>query len=164
MNPQRAPLRCAFVLVLVCMVSAAKLEGYSDGGDTGLGITLDDGELPGGAGASGVGGGSVIPAIFVGSGVIPESAFAGASGGASGGAFGGAVDEEYSAPGVGAAHETAGSFDAGVSGGVETGVVAEEYSDPTAGAEEYIPPSAGPEVAPVDVLPAPSNAYITPRN
>lgn len=65
---------------MACVVSAAKLEGYADGGDTGLGVSLDDG----GAGVSGVGGGSVLPFVLIGSGVIPESAFVSVTGGVAG--------------------------------------------------------------------------------
>ncbi|XP_063593132.1 uncharacterized protein LOC134770190 [Penaeus indicus] len=106
MNP--LSFRGASVLILVCVVSAAP-QGYGSGGDDGLGVDLR---------GSGVGGGSVLPGVFVGTGVLPESAFGGVAGGVSGGAAGGVIGEEYSAPGAGAA----GGFDAGVAGGFDTGV------------------------------------------
>ncbi|XP_037792899.1 uncharacterized protein LOC119588275 [Penaeus monodon] len=134
---------CASLLALVCAATAAKLQGYSAGGNTGLGITL--GQVHGGAGHRGVGGGSVVPAIFVGSGVIPESAFVGA--------VGGVISGEYSAPSVVVAPVAAGVFDAGVAGGFDSGALV----------EGYIPPVAGPEVTVIDVPPVPNNAYITPR-
>ncbi|XP_069995799.1 uncharacterized protein [Penaeus vannamei] len=167
------PMRCASVLALLCVASTAKLEGYSAGGDTGLGVTLDG--VHGGAGHRGVGGGRVVPAIFVGSGVIPESAFGGVIGGeysapsvvvapvAAGGSFGntvgGVISGEYSAPSV--ASVATGDFDAGVAGSFDAGF---SGSGSDAVAEEYIPPIAGPDAAPVAVLPAPGNTYITPRN
>ncbi|XP_037793021.1 glycine-rich cell wall structural protein 1-like [Penaeus monodon] len=153
-------MRCASLLALVCVATAAKLQGYSAGGNTGLGITL--GQVHGGAGHRGVGGGSVVPAIFVGSGVIPESAF--------GGVTGGVLSGEYSAPSVGVAPAAIGGFgtgvttgfDAGVAGVFDAGFSGGFDSDAVAG--EYIPPIAGPDAAPVAVLPAPGNTYITPRN
>ncbi|XP_027219450.2 uncharacterized transmembrane protein DDB_G0289901 [Penaeus vannamei] len=150
MNPQRVLLRCASLLALACVASAAKLEGYSAGGDTGLGVALDDGDLHEGEGHSGVGGGSVLPLVLVGSGVLPESAIVGATGGASGGAAGGVVGGESSDPTGGNDHEEDFDFDAGElsDGGID---------------EEYIPPSVVPEVAPVDV-PAPGGEYIAPQN
>nr|XP_027219444.1 uncharacterized protein LOC113811825 [Penaeus vannamei] len=162
------PMRYASVLALLCVTSAAKLEGYSAGGDTGLGVTLDG--VHGGAGHRGVGGGRVVPAIFVGSGVIPESAFGGVIGGeysapsavvapvATGGSFGntvgGVISGEYSAPSAVVAPVATGGSDAGVAGGFGSGAVA----------EEYIPPVAGPDVTSMDAPPAPNTAYITPRN
>ncbi|XP_063593128.1 uncharacterized protein LOC134770186 [Penaeus indicus] len=154
------PMRFAPLLALVCVASAAKLQGYSAGGDTGLGITL--GQVHGGAGHGGVGGGSVIPAIFVGSGVIPESAF--------GGVTGGVIGNEYSAPSIGVAPAAIGGFDTGVATGFDAGVGGvfdAGFSggfDSDAVAEEYIPPIGGPDPVPVAVLPAPGNTYITPRN
>lgn len=121
-------LRCASVLALVCLASAAKLEGYSDGGDTGLGVALDDGELL----EEGVGGGSVLPLVLVGSGVLPESAIVGVTVDVSGDAAGDAIG--------------AGNLPDGDNG------------------EGYIPPSVVPEVAPVDVAPAPGGEYLAPHN
>ncbi|XP_047491030.1 uncharacterized protein LOC125040515 [Penaeus chinensis] len=134
MNSLRILSHGAPLLALVCVVSAAKLQGYSAEGDTGLGITL--GQVHGGAGHGGVGGGSVIPAIFVGSGVIPESAF--------GGVTGGVISGEYSAPSVVVAPIAARGFNVDIAGGFGS--------------------IAGPDVTSIDVPPVPNTAYITPRN
>ncbi|XP_037792661.1 glycine-rich cell wall structural protein-like [Penaeus monodon] len=108
MNALNIMLRGASVLVLACVVSAVP-QGYGAGGDGGLGVDLGG---AGGHGSSGVGGGSVLPFVFVGKGVLPESAIGGVSGGVDGGVIGG----EYSAP------DAAGGFDAGVAGGFGGGV------------------------------------------
>ncbi|XP_037792903.1 uncharacterized protein LOC119588281 [Penaeus monodon] len=118
------------VLAVVCMVSAAKLPGYSAGGDSGLGVDL------GGSG----GHGSVFQAVFVGSGNLPASAIVGAGAGIGGGAVG----QEYTGPSTGPVTP------------VDT--VEEEYTGPVAAVspvvtveEEYTGPSTGPvdSVSPV---------------
>ncbi|XP_042892965.1 glycine-rich protein 23-like [Penaeus japonicus] len=144
MNPLNIVLGGAFVLVLVCVVSAAP-QGYGAGGDSGLGVDLG-GSGAGGHGGSGVGGGSVLPGVLVGSGVLPESAIGGAAGGAFGGAAGGVVGGEYSAPDAG----VAGGFDAGVAGG---------FGDVALG-EEYAAPAEVPEVAHVS---PPVSEYAAPH-
>ncbi|XP_042892961.1 uncharacterized protein LOC122267055 [Penaeus japonicus] len=134
-------LRGVSVLAMVCMVSAAKLQGYSEGGDSGLGVDLSGG-VHGGA-AGGAGSGSVFPAVFVGSGDLPASAFGGVAGGLSGGAAGGhgggALAEEYTGP---------------VDSVAPVVAIEEEYSGPSvdgagvapvvAVEEEYSEPSFGP--------------------
>ncbi|XP_047491752.1 glycine-rich protein 23-like [Penaeus chinensis] len=105
------------ILFLVCVVSAAP-QGYGAGGDGGLGVDLGG---TGGHGGSGVGGGSVLPFILVGKGVLPESAIGGV-----GGVDGGVIGGEYSAPDAGAVGafdvDVAGGFDAGAAGGFDAGV------------------------------------------
>ncbi|XP_037792901.1 PE-PGRS family protein PE_PGRS33-like [Penaeus monodon] len=141
--------RCS-VLVLVCVVSAGP-QGYGAGGDGGLGVDLGG---TGGHGGSGTGGGSVLPFIFVGKGVLPESAIGGVGGGASGGAAGGVIGGEYSAPSAGAA----GGVDVGVAGGFDGGV-AGGAADVAIG-EEYTAPAVVPEVSPVS---PPGSEYAAPH-
>ncbi|XP_063593280.1 uncharacterized protein LOC134770358 [Penaeus indicus] len=93
------------ILFLVCVASAAP-QGYGSGGDGGLGVDLGG---TGGDGGSGVGGGSVLPFVLTGKGVLPESAIS------VGGVDGGVIGGEYSAP------DAAGGFDAGVAGGFDGG-------------------------------------------
>ncbi|XP_047491029.1 PE-PGRS family protein PE_PGRS18-like [Penaeus chinensis] len=141
-------LRGVSVLVMVCMVSAAKLPGYSAGGDSGLSVDLSG---AGGHGGGAGGAGSVFPAIFVGKGNLPASAI----GGAAGGIGGGAVGQEYT--------------------GTSTGPVApvvtveEEYTGPVAAVspvvtveEEYTGPSTGP-VDPVAPVVAVEEEYTGPN-
>ncbi|XP_037792904.1 AT-rich interactive domain-containing protein 1B-like [Penaeus monodon] len=124
-------------LAVVCMVSAAKLPGYSARGDTGLGVDLGG---AGGHGGGAAGAGSVFQAVFVGSGNLPASAIVGAGAGIGGGAVG----QEYTGPSTGPVAP------------VDT--VEEEYTGPVAAVspvvtveEEYTGPSTGPidPVAPV---------------
>ncbi|XP_063593130.1 uncharacterized protein LOC134770188 [Penaeus indicus] len=146
MNPPSILLRVASLLVLVCVVSAVP-QGYGSGGDGGLGVDLGG---AGGHGGSGVGGGSVLPFVFVGKGVLPESAI---GGGASGGAAGGVVGEEYSVPSadvVGVDADVAGSLDGGVSGGAANAAIGEEYTAP----------AVVPEVSPVS---PPGSEYAAPH-
>ncbi|XP_069995969.1 uncharacterized protein [Penaeus vannamei] len=140
MNSHRIMMHGASVLALVCMVSAAKLPGYSTGGDSGLGVDLRG--VGGHAGGAG-GAGSVFQAVFVGRGNLPASAIGGAAGGFSGGAAGGfgggAVGQEYSGPSTGPVAPVV--------------TVEEEYTGPVAAVspvvtveEEYTGPSTGPVV------------------
>nr|XP_027219495.1 pupal cuticle protein 36-like [Penaeus vannamei] len=170
-------MRGVSVLALVCMVSAAKLPGYSAGGDSGLGVDL--GGVGGHAGGAG-GSGSVFQAVFVGSGNLPASAIGGGAGGFSGGAAGGfgggAVGQEYSGPSTGpvapvvTVEEEYTGPDAAVSPVV---TVEEEYAGPSIGAgpgaavspvvtvdEEYSGP--GIDVAPVAPTPTVEEEYSGP--
>ncbi|XP_063593279.1 uncharacterized protein LOC134770356 [Penaeus indicus] len=117
MNPLKNLIRGASVLVLACVVSAVP-QGYGSGGDGGLGVDLGGTGVDGG---SGVGGGSVLPFVLVGKGVLPESAIGGV-----GGVDGGAIGGEYSAPDTGAVGgfdvDVAGGFDAGTAGDFDAGV------------------------------------------
>ncbi|XP_063593278.1 uncharacterized protein LOC134770355 [Penaeus indicus] len=137
----------ASVLVLASVVSAVP-QGYGSGGDGGLGVDLGG---AGGHGGSGVGGGSVLPFVFVGKGVLPESAI---GSGASGGAAGGVVGGEYSAPNV----DAVSSFDVGVTGGFDAGVVG-GAADVAIG-EEYTAPAAVPEVS---LVSPPGSEYAAPH-
>ncbi|XP_047491634.1 pupal cuticle protein 36-like [Penaeus chinensis] len=155
MNSYRIMMRGASVLVMVCMVSAAKLPGYSAGGDSGLGVDLSG---AGGHGGGAGGAGSVFPAIFVGKGNLPASAIVGAAGGFSGGAAGGigggAVGQGYTGPSTGPI--------------VPVVTVEEEYTAPVAAVspvvaveEEYTGPSTGP-VGPVVPTVAVEEEYTGP--
>ncbi|XP_063593131.1 uncharacterized protein LOC134770189 [Penaeus indicus] len=147
MNTHSILIRGASVLFLTYMVSAVP-QGYGSGGDGGLGVDLGG---TGGHGGSGVGGGSVLPFVFVGKGVLPEGAI---GGGASGGAAGGVIGGEYSAPSAG----VAGGVNAGVAGGFD-GSVAGGTADVAIG-EEYTAPAVVPEVSPVS---PPGSEYAAPH-
>nr|AEF33801.1 DNA-binding protein DBP23 [Penaeus vannamei] len=163
MNPLFDMLRGASVLALVCMVSAAKLPGYSAGGDSGLGVDLGGAGGHGGV-AGGAGSGNVYQAVLVGSGHLPASAFGGAAGGVAGGFAGGAAG--------GVAGGFAGGA-AGVAGGFGGGAVVDEYTGPDTGSvgpvgpvvaveDEYAGPGLdGPFIA-VDPAPLPEPVVPVP--
>nr|XP_027219497.1 glycine-rich cell wall structural protein-like isoform X2 [Penaeus vannamei] len=136
MNPLFDMLRGASVLALVCMVSAAKLPGYSAGGGSGLGVDLGGAGGHGGV-AGGAGSGNVYQAVLVGSGHLPASAFGGAAGGVAGGFAGGAAGGVAGGFAGGAAGGVAGGFAGGAAGGVAGGfgggAVVDEYTGPDTG-------------------------------
>ncbi|XP_063593135.1 PE-PGRS family protein PE_PGRS18-like [Penaeus indicus] len=151
------------------MVSAAKLPGYSAGGDSGLGVDLSG---AGGHGGGAGGAGSVFPFVFVGSGNLPASAI----GGAAGGIGGGAVGQEYSEPSTGpvAPVVTVEEVYTGPGTGPVDPVVEEEYTGPSIDAghgsadssavtvdEEYSGPSI--DVAPVAPVPTVDEEYTGPN-
>ncbi|XP_037793022.1 AT-rich interactive domain-containing protein 1B-like [Penaeus monodon] len=166
-------LRGVSVLAMVCMVSAAKLPGYSAGGDSGLGVDLSSAGGHGG-GAGGAGSGSVFPAVFVGSGNLPASAIVGPAGVIGGGAVGQeytepstdpvapvvTVEEEYTGPGAGPVapvvtveeEYTGPSIDAGPDSAASPAVTFdEEYSEPSI------------DVAPVAPVPTVEEEYTGPN-
>ncbi|XP_047491760.1 PE-PGRS family protein PE_PGRS18-like [Penaeus chinensis] len=167
-------LRGVSVLAMVCMVSAAKLPGYSAGGDSDLGVDLSG---AGGHGGGAGGAGSVFPAIFVGKGNLPASAI----GGAAGGIGGGSVGQEYTEPSTGPVapvvtveEEYTGPGTDPVDPVVPVVTVEEEYTGPSIDAghgsavspvvtvdEEYSGPSI--VVAPVAPVPTVDEEYTGPN-
>ncbi|XP_063593137.1 isoniazid-induced protein IniB-like [Penaeus indicus] len=167
MNPMFNMLRGVSALAMVIMVSAAKLPGYSAGGDSGLGVALGGAGGHGGVGG-GAGSGNVYQAVLVGSGHLPASALGGAAGGFAGGAAGGFAGGAAG----GFAGGAAGGFAGGAAGGFAGGAVAEEYIGPVTApvgpvgpvspvVDEYGEPSisAGPFIS---VDPAPPSEPVVP--
>ncbi|XP_047491717.1 glycine-rich cell wall structural protein 1-like [Penaeus chinensis] len=136
MNPLFNMLRGASALAMVFMVSAAKLPGYSTGGDPGLGVALGGAGGHGGVGG-GAGSGNVFQAVLVGSGHLHASALGGAAGGLAGGAAGGfaggAAGGFAGGAAGGFAGGAAGGFAGGAAGGAVGPVVEEEYTGPGIG-------------------------------